>query len=47
MLSPNLLLKKKKNFFKFKFSGKNVNGFVLDFEYQVVPQLHFPVSVWY
>ena len=37
MLSPNLL----KNFFfckKFSvFSGKNWKGFVLDFEYQVVP----------
>ena len=31
MLSANLLKKKK------KFSGKNWNGFVLDFEYQVVP----------
>ena len=37
MLSQNLL--KRKIFFckKFsKFSGKNWNGFVLDFEYQVV-----------
>ena len=37
MPSPNLFLKK---FFceKFsKFSGKNWNSFVLDFEYQVVP----------
>ena len=38
MLSPNLLLKKKKNCEKFsKFLGKNWNGFVLDFEYRVVP----------
>ena len=41
MLSPNLLKKKKKKKIfceKFsKFSGKNWNGFVLDFEYQVVP----------
>ena len=37
MLSPNLL-KKKKNCKKFsKFSSKKHNGFVLDFEYQVVP----------
>ena len=36
VLSPNLL-KKKKFCKKFsKFLGKNHNGFVLDFEYQVV-----------
>ena len=37
MLSPNLL--KKKFFWRkiSKFSGKKHNGFVLDFEYQVVP----------
>ena len=35
MLSPNLLKKSFCEQFS-KFSGKNVNGFVLDFEYQVV-----------
>ena len=38
MRSPILLFKKKKICEKFsKFSDKKHNGFVLDFEYQVVP----------